>query len=131
MTSWSSVYQPTFVQIFRETLGILDKQIEVDKKKIPELKWDTENRRLILIVSSWRTGSSFFGHVLAQYPAIFHVHEPLMYVGVRQIRNVTDDETLAKEAIRNLRDLLLCRFVVHVTSHGYSNDTQMMATDVQ
>jgi hypothetical protein len=111
MTSWSPVYLPTFIQISRETLGILDKQIEVDKKKIPEFHWDTQNRRHILIVSSWRTGSSFFGHVLAQYPAIFHVHEPLMYVGVRQIRTVADDETLATEAIRNIRDILLCRLI--------------------
>ena len=43
--------------------------------------------KYILIVSTWRSGSTFFGELLTQYPGTYFSYEPLQYLSKR----VTND----------------------------------------
>jgi hypothetical protein len=39
--------------------------------------------KYILIVSTWRSGSTFFGDLLTQYPGTYYSYEPLQYLSKR------------------------------------------------
>ena len=51
---------------------------------IPEFKITDEipmeHVKNILIATTWRSGSSFFGNILNQYPGTFYSYEPLHYL---------------------------------------------------
>lgn len=59
-----------------------------------------------VILTSWRSGSTFFGDVINAHPANFYHYEPLLDFGIVQIRG----PPLADEALRNLEALLKCDF---------------------
>ncbi|XP_017763132.1 PREDICTED: carbohydrate sulfotransferase 4-like isoform X1 [Eufriesea mexicana] len=59
-----------------------------------------------VILTSWRSGSTFFGDVVNAHPANFYHYEPLLDFGIVQIRG----PPLADEALRNLEALLRCDF---------------------
>jgi hypothetical protein len=44
----------------------------------------------IIIASTWRSGSTFLGQVLASYPGVFYHYEPLSHVGVKRVRDRED-----------------------------------------
>ena len=35
------------------------------------------NSRQVLVATTWRSGSSFFGELLAHYPGVYYSYEPL------------------------------------------------------
>ena len=51
---------------------------------VPEFKITDEipmeHVKNILIATTWRSGSSFFGNILNQYPGTFYSYEPLHYL---------------------------------------------------
>lgn len=57
-----------------------------------------------ILISSWRSGSTFFGDILNAMPGNFYYAEPLHKFGVIKIR----EASLAKEAINYLKNLLKC-----------------------
>lgn len=59
-----------------------------------------------VILTSWRSGSTFLGDVVNAHPANFYHYEPLLDFGIVQIRG----PPLADEALRNLESLLRCDF---------------------
>ena len=67
--------------------------------------WNAVPRKMVLIVTSWRSGSTFLGEMLAQHPTIFYHYEPLWYEGDRQIRNKSN----AAAAVDHLRNLFHCK----------------------
>ncbi|XP_051884469.1 carbohydrate sulfotransferase 6 [Pristis pectinata] len=60
----------------------------------------------ILILSSWRSGSSFVGQVFSQHPDVFYLMEPAWHVWVQMNRN---SAKVLKMAVRDLvRSTFLC-----------------------
>lgn len=60
----------------------------------------------ILLVSTWRSGSTFLGQVLLQHPGVFQHYEPFSYLGVKQIRSGAE----AFQSQQLLHRLLDCRY---------------------
>lgn len=59
-----------------------------------------------VILTSWRSGSTFLGDVLNAHPANFYHYEPLLDFGIVQIRG----PPLADQALKNIESLLHCDF---------------------
>ena len=59
-----------------------------------------------LIITTWRSGSTFLGDVLNSHPGNYYHYEPLLDYEIVQIRG----EPLATGAIKNLRNLLNCNY---------------------
>ncbi|PSN54198.1 hypothetical protein C0J52_03530, partial [Blattella germanica] len=59
-----------------------------------------------LIITTWRSGSTFLGDVLNSHPGNYYHYEPLLDYDIVQIRG----EPLASGAIRNLKNLLTCNY---------------------
>jgi hypothetical protein len=71
-----------------------------------------------LIITTWRSGSTFLGDVLNSHPGNYYHYEPLLDYDIVQIRG----EPLASGAIRNLRNLLNCNY----TNMGMSPSCDIM-----
>lgn len=59
-----------------------------------------------LVITTWRSGSTFIGDILESHPANFYHYEPLLDFGISQVRYGKD----AKQAIHNLQHLLTCNY---------------------
>ena len=59
-----------------------------------------------MLVTTWRSGSTFLGQVLEQHPAVFQHYEPLSHIGIRQVRSGKD----AFQAHQLVHRLLDCRY---------------------
>lgn len=59
-----------------------------------------------IILTSWRSGSTFLGDVVNAHPANFYHYEPLLDFGIVQIRG----PPLADKALKNLESLLRCDY---------------------
>ncbi|XP_063588383.1 carbohydrate sulfotransferase 4-like [Penaeus indicus] len=72
-----------------------------------------------LIVTSWRSGSTFLGDILLSHPGTFYHYEPLLDFGIKQIR--CGDE--AAQAMHNLKHLLNCDYseMEHYLKYGPSH----------
>jgi carbohydrate 6-sulfotransferase 6 len=58
-----------------------------------------------IIVSTWRSGSSFFGDILKNVPGNFYFYEPLAYLSLNVIK-----ENEIEEAVRHVHKLFNCDF---------------------
>lgn len=72
-----------------------------------------------LIVTTWRSGSTFMGDILLSHPGTFYHYEPLLDFGIKQIRHGEE----AAQAVRNLRHLLNCEYgeMEHYLRYGPSH----------
>ncbi|KAJ8726713.1 hypothetical protein PYW08_015110 [Mythimna loreyi] len=59
-----------------------------------------------LIISSWRSGSTFFGDLINAVPSNYYHYEPLLMFGTKQIRELEE----AKEALRMIKQMFKCNF---------------------
>lgn len=59
-----------------------------------------------IVITTWRSGSTFLGDVLNSHPANFYHYEPLLDYEIVQIRS----GPLASEALLNLKALLNCNY---------------------
>ncbi|XP_065704633.1 carbohydrate sulfotransferase 4-like [Patagioenas fasciata] len=60
----------------------------------------------ILILSSWRSGSSFTGQIFSQHPSVFYLMEPAWHVWVSMYQNSAE---VLRMAVRDLvRSVFLC-----------------------
>ncbi|XP_017069892.1 carbohydrate sulfotransferase 4 [Drosophila eugracilis] len=59
-----------------------------------------------VVVTSWRSGSTFLGDILNSIPGNFYHYEPLLDFGIKQIRDPEDQEL----AVQNLKNLLNCDY---------------------
>lgn len=59
-----------------------------------------------IVVTSWRSGSTFLGDILNAIPGNYYHYEPLLDFGIKQIRD-TEDQNLA---VQNLKNLLNCDY---------------------
>ncbi|GAB0086388.1 uncharacterized protein DMENIID0001_004410 [Sergentomyia squamirostris] len=61
-----------------------------------------------VVISTWRSGSTFFGDILNSVPGTFYYLEPLMNFKFIQIRNESDLK--ASLALSNIKKLLQCDY---------------------
>lgn len=59
-----------------------------------------------VIITTWRSGSTFLGDILNALPANYYHYEPLLNYDIVQVRG----DPLAGQAVRNLRQLLTCNY---------------------
>ncbi|KAH8274042.1 hypothetical protein KR044_008617 [Drosophila immigrans] len=59
-----------------------------------------------IVVTSWRSGSTFLGDILNAIPGNYYHYEPLLDFGIKQVRD-PDDQQLA---VQNLKNLLNCDY---------------------
>lgn len=85
-----------------ETRRQLATEVEIDSSY-----WNTTQPRRLMIVTSWRSGSTFLGQILADHAGVFNHYEPLMHMGLEQIR---PDHPKAASALHHLQDLFRCRY---------------------
>ncbi|XP_067854166.1 carbohydrate sulfotransferase 6 [Heptranchias perlo] len=77
------------------------------RQKIDLSPSDEQNSKAhILILSSWRSGSSFVGQVFSQHPDVFYLMEPAWHLWVRMHQN---SAKVLQMAVRDLvRSIFLC-----------------------
>ncbi|NWH73027.1 CHST4 sulfotransferase, partial [Piaya cayana] len=77
----------------------------------------------ILILSSWRSGSSFTGQIFSQHPSVFYLMEPAWHVWVRMYQNTAE---VLQLAVRDLvRSAFLCDmsvFDIYMSSQKQKSD---------
>lgn len=73
-----------------------------------------------IIITTWRSGSTFLGDVLNAHPANFYHYEPLLDYDIIQIRG----PPLAEKALQALRDLLKCTYsnLDHYLEYGQDHN---------
>lgn len=59
-----------------------------------------------LVLSTWRSGSSFFGQILNAIPGDFYTFEPFQKNGYKQIRGLP----LSKETMKEMKNIFNCNF---------------------
>ncbi|XP_034185620.1 carbohydrate sulfotransferase 4 isoform X2 [Osmia lignaria lignaria] len=79
----------------------------VNVSKLEDLVLEKGGRPMrSIILTSWRSGSTFLGDVVNAHPANFYHYEPLLDFGIVQIRG----PPLADKALKNLESLLRCDY---------------------
>jgi hypothetical protein len=79
----------------------------VEAKNLMELTPETGGIPMrSVIISTWRSGSTFLGDVLNALPGSFYHYEPLLTYDIMQIRGPPND----KPAIKSLKKLLKCNY---------------------
>ncbi|TMW54403.1 hypothetical protein DOY81_000506 [Sarcophaga bullata] len=79
----------------------------VEAEKLSDLTPETEGTPVrSIVVTTWRSGSTFLGDILNAMPGNFYHYEPLLNFGIRQIRDPDDEE----QAIKNIKNLLFCDY---------------------
>nr|XP_045586682.1 carbohydrate sulfotransferase 1-like [Procambarus clarkii] len=93
-----------------KTLDLVRQKVESDRKQLVSKSlrmWSSGDTPLrVLLVTTWRSGSTFLGQVLANHPGVFHHYEPFSPRGVRQVRSGRD----AFQAQQLLHRLMDCQF---------------------
>ncbi|XP_030561816.1 carbohydrate sulfotransferase 4 isoform X1 [Drosophila novamexicana] len=59
-----------------------------------------------IVVTSWRSGSTFLGDILNAMPGNYYHYEPLLDFGIKQVRDPEDQQL----AVQNLKNLLNCDY---------------------
>ena len=82
-------------------------KFDVEAKNLQELTPETGgNPMRSIIVTTWRSGSTFLGDVLNAMPGNYYHYEPLLNFDIIQIRGPPHERT----ALENLRRLLKCNY---------------------
>lgn len=79
----------------------------VDAEKLSELTPETDGVPVrSIVVTTWRSGSTFLGDILNAMPGNFYHYEPLLNFDIKQIRGPPE----ADKAIAQLKSLLHCNY---------------------
>lgn len=88
----------------------------VDAEKLSDLTPETEGTPVrSMVLTTWRSGSTFLGDILNAMPGNYYHYEPLLHVGIKQIREPDEEE----EAIKHLKSLFFCDY--HNNMEDYLN----------
>ncbi|XP_042206391.1 putative mediator of RNA polymerase II transcription subunit 26 isoform X2 [Homarus americanus] len=95
MTTFSFIIRREFNNVKRDT------------NFTPGEKVSPSQVRRVIIVSTWRSGSSYLGDLLRAYPGTFFSYEPLHHL----LKNLhLQDGPLVEEVLKLLRDILTCDY---------------------
>lgn len=72
-----------------------------------------------VILTSWRSGSTFLGDVINAHPANFYHYEPLLDFGIVQIR----EPPTSDEAVYNLENMFHCDY--YNLGNSQNNQTKL------
>ena len=76
-------------------------------KSLDDFTPETNGRpNISFIVSSWRSGSTFFGRIFQSVPGTYYHYEPMHHHGIMQIRN----GPLASKAVEELENFMKCDY---------------------
>ncbi|XP_039951237.1 carbohydrate sulfotransferase 4 [Bactrocera neohumeralis] len=79
----------------------------VDAEKLSDMTPETNGTPVrSVIITTWRSGSTFLGDILNAMPGNFYHYEPLLSFGINQVR----DPSGGSEALHMLRHLLHCNY---------------------
>ncbi|XP_037039805.1 carbohydrate sulfotransferase 5-like [Bradysia coprophila] len=98
------------VNAMREEIALEMEDFEIDNEVIKLTNFTPETNGIPIrsvIISTWRSGSSFFGDILNSLPGSYYFYEPLRNLGDIQIR---DGSSLVPKAEDDLHKLLKCNF---------------------
>lgn len=91
--------------VLKSSIFLTPNQVLIlEQKKIAKELQTVSNSLIyqkVLIVSSWRSGSSFIGEILSSFPASFYHFEPLMPYSRGKIRGAPKDK-LGHDVIKKL-----------------------------
>ncbi|XP_043937278.1 carbohydrate sulfotransferase 5-like [Protopterus annectens] len=106
----SSLLRGAFIIIFTfPSLVLILRYINTENKV--SLNKEKQNKVHILILSSWRSGSSFIGQVFSQHPEVFYITEPSWHVWNRMWKN---DANILQLPVRDLiRSVFQCDMSVY------------------
>ena len=76
----------------------------------PSSNFQTLNETFVPSVTTWRSGSTFLGEILASHPDTFYHFEPLAFNDRSGQRLQVRSGTLAEQSISTLRSLLRCNY---------------------
>lgn len=91
--------------------------------KVSMLK-ERQKKVHILILSSWRSGSTFIGQVFSQHPKVFYLMEPSWHVWNKMTKN---DATILEISVR---DLIRSVFHCDMTVYDYYLPEQKIKSDI-
>ncbi|KAG4071246.1 hypothetical protein HA402_003950 [Bradysia odoriphaga] len=94
----------------REEIALEMEDFEIDNEVMNLTNFTPETSGIPIrsvILSTWRSGSSFFGDILNSLPGSYYFYEPLRYLGDIQIRN---GSSLGPKIEDDLHKLLKCDF---------------------
>ena len=77
-----------------------------------------------LIISTWRSGSTFLGDILEAIPGSFYFFEPLIFLNNTQVRSSPTDEL----ALQHVEKLLNCNFTGMDVYLNFARDKQYLFT---
>lgn len=79
----------------------------ISARKLDDLLIEEDGKPIrSVILTTWRSGSTFTGQIINSHPATFFHQEPLLHFDIVQIRG----PPLAAKAIKHLRALLNCEY---------------------
>ncbi|CAD6996783.1 unnamed protein product [Ceratitis capitata] len=79
----------------------------VDAEKLSDMTPATNGTPVrSVIITTWRSGSTFLGDILNAMPGNFYHYEPLLSFGINQVRDAAE----GAEALHMLRHLLHCNY---------------------
>lgn len=82
-------------------------RFEVPASKLEELTPETDGSPMrSVIITTWRSGSTFLGDILNALPGNYYHYEPLLTYDIIQIRGPPNDTA----AITQIKKLLLCNY---------------------
>ncbi|KAF6212644.1 hypothetical protein GE061_013170 [Apolygus lucorum] len=84
-------------------------QYNISARNLDELVLEKSGRPIrSIIVTTWRSGSTFLGDILDSVPGNFYHYEPLLHRGIVQIRGPPH----SRSAIDHLKHLMTCNYDV-------------------
>ncbi|XP_073822609.1 carbohydrate sulfotransferase 4 [Musca autumnalis] len=79
----------------------------VDAEKLSDLTPETEGVPVrSMVLTTWRSGSTFLGDILNAMPGNYYHYEPLLHIGIKQVRTPEEEE----QAIKHLKSLFYCDY---------------------
>ncbi|CAG7640761.1 unnamed protein product [Allacma fusca] len=87
--------------------AILQIQQFSKKYQITKLVQEGHTVKYVFILTTWRSGSSFFGEALSSHPAIFYHFEPLMYLNMEE---VSSSGKTFEDSFETLENLSHCEY---------------------
>lgn len=79
----------------------------LDKRPVSDFTPETDGQPIrSIVITTWRSGSTFLGDILNTLPGNFYHYEPMMHFEIVQVR----EEPQASRAVRQLKSLLQCDY---------------------
>ncbi|KAL7644158.1 UNVERIFIED_CONTAM: hypothetical protein RMT77_004982 [Armadillidium vulgare] len=103
----------TLFKSFRFTLKLpeklMTKLMEKSLQNLPPQIRPTPMSLKIIIISTWRSGTSFLNDILSSHDGVFSHYEPLHHFGIKRFRDKYDPESV--EAQKFIKGVLNCEYV--------------------